>query len=263
MEGKNIYNRNKNSDTVEAKRVKNNNLNDFFSNVTHVLFDIDSTLIFHDYTNDSEKILNYYGVFECADLDKIKKEMKFFFEDRREELYSDIITKQRMAKLLEKYVPLFKKYNISGIQVIDAYGKIGIDKKCSETKKVLQELKKRGYRLGVVSNWFRDTQMSELNKYGYTKYFDEMYFWDNEYPKPHIKGCGVNIPKSKKENYVFIGDNLEEDILFAKALDIKSIWLSLEEVEEEYVFIQNMKLNSIVYPDATIKKLIDILNILK
>ncbi len=90
---------------------------------------------------------------------------------------------------------------------------------------------KEKYDLYVVSNWFTSSQKERLKKIGIAKYFKDIIGADINYFKPHIKSLDIILKHYEKENCILIGDSYEKDIMLAKKLNIRAIWLTDEEME--------------------------------
>lgn len=89
----------------------------------------------------------------------------------------------------------------------------------------LEELKKRGLKLGVVSDGVRLKAWMRLNAAGLDKYFDTVVTFDDTGKKkpakePFLEAC--KQLKVKPEECLMVGDWVERDIEGAKAVGMKT-----------------------------------------
>ena len=90
---------------------------------------------------------------------------------------------------------------------------------------VLETLKARGYRLGVIANQVPGTA-ERLEKWGILHFFDVLAPSAElgvEKPDPAIFLWALDKAGCKPENAVMIGDRIDNDILPAKALGMKTV----------------------------------------
>ena len=87
---------------------------------------------------------------------------------------------------------------------------------------VLEELKRKGHSLAVLTNWYGKTQIPRLERANMIKYFDDIYTGDTVL-KPHKCSFIIARKDFNHNNCVFIGDNLEKDYIGPRACGMKSI----------------------------------------
>lgn len=99
-----------------------------------------------------------------------------------------------------------------------------------DTLTTLQRLKSQNYHMGILSNAGDDQDVRELiEKFGIRGYFDFVLTSAAcFYRKPHPRSFEIalahwNIPPIEA---VMIGDSLEADILGAKLLGMKTVWIT-------------------------------------
>ena len=113
-----------------------------------------------------------------------------------------------------------------------------------DTSDVLDYLSKK-YTLVVLTNWYTDAQKGRLRYHGLDKYFKNIY------------GCEYGIKPNKEffdlarenDNYdecVMIGDSLSSDINPAKALGMKTIYISKDNENTESTINDIRKLKDIL-----------------
>ncbi|MCI2082793.1 MAG: YjjG family noncanonical pyrimidine nucleotidase [Bacteroidales bacterium] len=90
-------------------------------------------------------------------------------------------------------------------------------------KEVVVELKRRGKRLGIVSNGFHEVQYRKLRTCGIREYFDVVAISDEigvVKPAPGIFGYAMNVLGGTKGNTIMVGDDPEVDIEGAQVFGI-------------------------------------------
>ncbi|MBI4918449.1 HAD family hydrolase [archaeon] len=113
-----------------------------------------------------------------------------------------------------------------------------------ETIEVLEELKKKGIKIAVLSNTPSFTGRDVLQKFDLEKYFDvvmfsyeqEMLKTDPAFFKKTLKELGV-----KKEEALMIGDSLPTDVKGAEAAGIKAVLIDRKNNREHPEKILNLK----------------------
>lgn len=98
-----------------------------------------------------------------------------------------------------------------------------------EAEKTFEELKKRGYNLGVISNTTSiQMPMRLLKMYGADKYFDCMLLSSVEKvrkPEAAMFTKAAEILKTKPENCVYIGDQIAKDVCGARNAGYRAVVL--------------------------------------
>lgn len=96
---------------------------------------------------------------------------------------------------------------------------------------VLHELKRRGYRLGLVSNGPVGSIPNVLGAYGLYELFDVLAVSQGlgvDKPDARIFRYALDhlgIPESEYERTIMIGNDLAADVAGAKAMGMVSVWL--------------------------------------
>ncbi len=123
---------------------------------------------------------------------------------------------------------------------------------------LMEELKKRGCKIGLVTSRLRHTTEIGLRKYDLEKYFDTIVTCDDtEKFKPDPEPALVALEKlgSRSEESIMVGDSMF-DILCGKGAGVKTVLVgwALAISEEERTGVNA--------PDYTIEKAEDLLDIL-
>lgn len=101
------------------------------------------------------------------------------------------------------------------------------EKPYGNTESVLEQLTVKGYRLGVIANQSPGTKL-RLSNWGLLKYFDIVLASAEEgvsKPDREIFHRALAAAKCLPADAVMIGDRLDNDIVPAKKVGMKTIWI--------------------------------------
>ena len=132
-----------------------------------------------------------------------------------------------------------------------------LEKLYPETPSVLEKLAQK-YKLGIIANQVEGTQ-KRIDDWGIGKYFDVVVASaEAGVAKPDSAIFKIALEKAecKPENAVMIGDRLDNDIIPAKKLGMKTIW-----VRQAFAVYQKVR-NDEEQPDFTIDSIREITEIL-
>ena len=132
-----------------------------------------------------------------------------------------------------------------------------LEKLYSNTKWVLEIMSKK-YKLGIIANQSLGTK-ERLDNWGIGKYFDIVVASaEADCSKPDLKIFNLALEQAvcKPNEAVMIGDRLDNDVVPAKQLGMKTVW-----VRQGFAKYQNIS-NETEKPDFIIDSIGDILDIL-
>ena len=142
---------------------------------------------------------------------------------------TDITYKEFENKVIE-----FSKQNLKGDHEAVKYFNLTLPKwhkelefLYPETKTVLKALKEKNFRLGIIANQSLGTK-ERLKNWGILEYFDVVIASAEEgVAKPDLKifEIALNRAKCKPQNAVMVGDRLDNDVLPANKIGMKTIWI--------------------------------------
>jgi len=127
-------------------------------------------------------------------------------------------------------------------------------------KKLLSGLKRKGFKLGVISN-ASNSLYDILKRTGLSSFFDVIIVSEEvgcEKPDVRIFKKALNFLKIKPYEAVFIGDNFIADIIGAKKAGITPVWLQRKSKNNEFSYSGNA--GKEVYK---IRKVTDIIKLIK
>ncbi|MYL55030.1 HAD-IIIA family hydrolase [Pontibacillus yanchengensis] len=190
--------------------------------VKAVLFDLDGTLLNRD-ASVKAFIHNQYERFQAC-LSRIPKQEYanlFIRLDDRGYVWKDKV-----------YQQIVEKYSLAGI-TWEALLTDYINHFCEDCVPfpnlvpMLEELRGRGYRLGIISNGKGAFQYNNIKALGIEDYFDIVLIsqWEGvKKPNPSIFINALQELNVNAEDSVFVGDHPEKDILAANMVGMKTIW---------------------------------------
>lgn len=104
---------------------------------------------------------------------------------------------------------------------------------CEGARETLQEIKKRGYRTGLISNtpYPRDQHEADLDNFGLQSYLD-FRIYSSEFglrkPHPGIFQEGLKAIQLPPENVIYVGDNYDWDVVGAQSAGISPVLIYWE-----------------------------------
>ncbi|MEM7315116.1 MAG: HAD family hydrolase [Planctomycetota bacterium] len=135
-----------------------------------------------------------------------------------------------------------------------------------DAKDVLETLKSQGYRLGLVSDGYLETQQNKFDALGLHDYFERnaVVFSDQfgrEHWKPSSKPFEVSLNALGVEGSeaVYVGDNPTKDFKGARSVGMKSIRVTTI----GGVYAKSRPLGSEYEPDIDVNQLYEILDAIK
>ena len=203
-----------------------------------IIFDLDDTLIDwkNEFTVVLEKTLKELGFnYSSAKIQEINATIDDFenhyLKLTKEDLLNYVNTKC-LINLPLKTIELLIEYQKDCIYPLDI----------ADTLEYLSQK----YDLYVLTNWFTETQEGRLQNAGILKYFKKVIGADQNYYKPNKEAYDIILKDYQKEDCIFIGDDLDKDIIAPQNIGMQVIWKTNKESKK--------------YP--TIKSINDLKNIL-
>jgi len=126
-------------------------------------------------------------------------------------------------------------------------------------RRVLLELQRQGYRLGIITDGDPIKQWEKILRLELDAYFDEVFISDYlGVKKPHRKIFEKALRKMGIEpgEALMVGDRLYSDIYGAKQVGMKTAWF-------KYGKYADRELEYLEYADFTVEKLEDVLDIVR
>ena len=192
----------------------------------------------------------------CERLDsRYKVYRKWAFENLREAPEAELWTRwlapefpaERLTPLAVELTYLYRQS--MGRRVVQRDG-----------KKVVKELSKRGYTLGIISNVITSREIPDwLAADGYSKYFKSVVLssvFGRRKPDPAIYLEAARIAGVEPARCVYVGDNLKRDVTGTRQAGFGMVIILLDpaEADEELISVENR-------PDVIIYEFRELLDI--
>ena len=198
------------------------------------VFDLDGTLLTGNYQLELEYFSSIYkedGRYITERIGPILDlyEEQFFKYDRLD-----------LCKFMEEQlqVPFSSSVLEGWIQIIGDEIDDSIEEGVFDT---LEYLKSHDKSIVVLTNWFRETQITRLKRKNLVPYFDDIYTGDI-FVKPHRRAYLLAKGDYQASECVFIGDNIQKDYYGPRSYNMESILYDKDEkCSKKLVKIKNMK----------------------
>jgi putative hydrolase of the HAD superfamily len=222
-----------------------------------ILFDIGWTLIYPKPTRKEANVrylLEHGYTFQPEDLESASRAAANYYRDHR--WLPEAM--QNISQFWQDYYTIFieqlgtNEPGLAGALNNNASKSIQFHL-YPETLTVLQELRRRSFLIGAVSNW-NVTLPDTLGKLGLTGYLDSLVVSDligYHKPEGEIFRHALSSLRVDAAETIHIGDDLEADIEGARCVGIKPIWLDrgakgdayqldrIQSLEELLIFLTN------------------------
>lgn len=185
-----------------------------------IVFDLDDTLISEkEYVKSgfkvvSNKIAEDYGL----NSEVVFNKMLELFEESAKEVFNRVLDSFNIKYTKEIIVELIKSYreHTPDIKFFD------------DVIPTINDLRNKGYKLGIITDGYKETQLRKIEVLKCRELFDEIIITDElgrEFWKPHEKPYRLMSEKLsvKLENMIYIGDNVMKDFITANKLHIETI----------------------------------------
>ncbi|MGL4656093.1 MAG: HAD family hydrolase [Sarcina sp.] len=209
-----------------------------------IVFDLDDTLISErEYIKSGFTIISEYIAKEHnLEQGEIFALMNKLFEEDSKELFNRLLDSLKIPYDLEyikKLVQIYREHKPN----IKFY---------EDVIPTIIELKKRGYKIGMITDGYKETQRAKIEALKCENLFDEIIITDElgrEFWKPHEKSYKLMRKKLNCEykSMIYVGDNEEKDFISANKLAIKTIKLinakgiyKNTNLKEEYLATMNI-----------------------
>lgn len=238
-----------------------------------VIFDLGSTLIYFNgewhevYAQGNQELLNHLEAAGISlDGGKFVNQFKTRLDEyylQRDAEFIEYTTRYIVHSLLSEWgypdipVSVLKTALESMYAVSEAHWKVEED-----AIPTLEQLRHRGYRLGIISNAGDDANVQRLiDQAGIRQYFDVIISSaasGTRKPNPHIFKLALNHLETPAARAVMVGDMLAADVLGAHNAGMRAIWIT-----RRADMTANRAHLDTIQPDATIASLSELSHVLE
>ncbi|MBT8281079.1 MAG: YjjG family noncanonical pyrimidine nucleotidase [Muriicola sp.] len=202
--------------------------------ITDVFFDLDHTL--WDFERNSaltfEKIFIDHGVDVKLDdflAEYVPVNLEFWKLYREDRIGKEELRYQRLRKVFDAVQypiedAVINRLAHAYIEQLSNHGHL-----LPYTREILDYLRPH-YKMHIITNGFEEVQEKKLRNAGISDYFDQMINSEMagvKKPNPIIFQLALNRTRVLPQHAIMVGDNLEADILGARALGIHTIHLNV------------------------------------
>jgi putative hydrolase of the HAD superfamily len=225
----------------------------------HIYFDLDRTLWDFD-SNSKESLIDLYQEFKLGDFYYSASEFIEIYHKHNDRLWERYregnLTKETLR--YKRFDLTLREKNINdkilALEAGEKYLSLSVSKTIlfPNTHEILDYLYKK-YDLYILTNGFRETQLSKLRNCDLEKYFKKVFTSETlGYNKPHpeIFHWAVSSINARKDECVMIGDDAKVDIEGAGKYGMDTIFFNPE------------KEKTLIKSDYEINNLIELKNIL-
>jgi putative hydrolase of the HAD superfamily len=129
----------------------------------------------------------------------------------------------------------------------------------------LKYLKKKGIKVGIITDGYSNAQRQKLNAVKAYDYFDEIIITDElgrEYWKPHPKAFEMmkEILNVEFDEMIYVGDNPEKDFYISKIYPLKTVRIYREGVYKDSSYLDNVKESHSIHSLIEINTIVDEIN---
>lgn len=206
-----------------------------------IVFDLDDTLYFErDYIKSGYKVISKYLNQKYGLNEKIVyKEMLFLFYKSPKNIFN---------RILDKYNISYSNEDIQNMIMIYRNHKPKV-KLSKNVRKTLSFLLKKNYRLGIITDGFKEAQRKKIQALQLKKYFEKIIVTDElgenkEYWKPHEKSYILMKEYFNVEfnEMIYLGDNISKDFIAPIKLGI----LPIQIINKENIYRKKSSLKIII-----------------
>ena len=192
------------------------------SSAKHIFFDLDRTL--WDFDENSKQALkliidhyelnNVFGSFDRFHRAYVKQNSRLWGD------YGKGILKKEILRY-ERFNATLKQFGKDDLTLAKEMGEMYVEisprqtKQFPNTKEVLEELKKMGYHLHIITNGFEEVQYIKLNNCGLRDFFDVIVCSEavgKNKPSLAIFNYALKQANCKSEDSMMVGDDFVADV---------------------------------------------------
>ena len=194
--------------------------------IKKIIFDLDNTLLF--LSDEWEE--NYKRFVDKYNLSISANELFLSIGNFEKSMKNIVVSKQKLSEYVSNDLSIDFTTNMI-LELLEIYDNTSL-LNTDTIYDILNYLSEK-YELIAYTNWFTDDQIKRLKKYDLDKFFTKVYGWDILPKKPSKEGLSEIIKNDNIENYIFIGDNIELDIVVPYSMGITTIFYNRKNIKQD------------------------------
>lgn len=220
-----------------------------------VVFDLDDTLISErEYIKSGFKVVsNKIATDKRLNEDDVFNKALELFEISSKEVFNRLLYEFNVEYSKDYILELIKCYrehepNISFFE---------------DVIPTISTLKEQGYKLGIITDGYKETQLRKIEVLKCRELFDEIIITDElggEFWKPHEKSYKMMAEKLNVglDEMVYVGDNVDKDFIMANKLGVLTI--HIERDSGIYQSINTDRKFLAKYKDKSVNNILKVIN---
>ncbi|MGG7078781.1 HAD family hydrolase [Clostridium sardiniense] len=215
-----------------------------------IIFDLDDTLISEEeYIKSGFKFIsNKIGEKYKLPIDEVFSKMMNLFYKNSKNVFNRVLDYYEIDYDKETVEFLIKEYRQHNPNI----------KFYEDVVEILSKLKINGYKLGIITDGYKETQIRKIDALSCKRFFDEIIITDElgkEFWKPHERAYKLMAKKLNVElkEMLYIGDNLKKDFITANKLGIYTCRI----IRENSIYA-DLKISKEYFANVEFKELTDI-----
>jgi len=203
-----------------------------------VIFDLDDTLISEKeyvisaFNHISKVISNEYNLL----YEDIFNELKLLFEESPKNVFNRFFEKHKLFYTTDDINYLIEEYRNHEPNI----------KFYDDVIPCINTLREKGFKLGIITDGYNNSQWKKLIALNADKLFDEIIVTDDfgrEYWKPNPKAFEIIRDRMKIDfsQMVYVGDNPEKDFYISKIYPIITVRINRGNIYENKDYLGNVR----------------------
>jgi putative hydrolase of the HAD superfamily len=220
----------------------------------HLFFDLDHTL----WDFNTNQLITLKQLFRKYNLNRFFNNFDDFF-DQYVPINASLWKEYQYGKIpkrdlkVGRFHKTFLQAGCDDIKVAESFADEFVSENSLQTTvvpnafEVLRYLQQKKYHLYIITNGFRETQYTKMERSGLKPYFEKTFISEDiGVSKPHRRFFehAVKSVNARKQESLVIGDSLETDIIGARKFGLDHVYFNPERIphtEEVFKEISSLK----------------------
>lgn len=216
-----------------------------------IFFDVDDTLFnkVKAHKMALQHIMKKYDIFKDIDeselLDAFDEADRKSVKDFDKGVPMEEIRRKRSKRIIDHFGLEEDFTDTFHNEFLNTYPRIDAEiEGAVETVRTLNQ----SYKLGIITNSTKETQIKKLNTLNIKKYFQEFVFSEevgSRKPDDQIFLTAVNRVDEEPENCLYVGDSFNRDIIGANRIGMRTCWFNNDKSCKTKIEGANIEINKL------------------